>query len=134
MVKVKRHLVEGLFRWHRRLWQRRSRGIVTAALSYGKDDGSAFRAHIQQDADAFVNLVALGHREATFEARKWPAAQNASGAHILVDLQGHTLGTRMELTAMRIVRRRFSNRREQAPVQVSYLIYPGTTGASFVDA
>jgi len=119
------HLVEGLFKWHRRLrLRRRSGGVRAAALSYGKDDGSDFRAAISRDADAFVNLVSLGHRDATLEARKWPAADaSGGGAHIAVDLQGHTLGTRMELVAMRV-----------APVQVAYLIFPGTCGARFIDA
>lgn len=122
--------MEGLFRWHRRLREHGSgwrRGVYTAALNYGKDDGSTYRAAIANDSDAFVSVNALGHEAAIEEARRWPRVEIdgaivAEGPSVAVDLQGHTLGTRMELTAMRV-----------APIQVSYLIFPGTTGASFID-
>ncbi|KAJ8602487.1 hypothetical protein CTAYLR_001222 [Chrysophaeum taylorii] len=124
------HLVEGLFRWHRRLRDVRGsrQGTYTAAISYGKDDGSSYREIIANDTDAFISVNTLGHNAAVEEARKWPRVEAngalvASGPSIAVDLQGHTLGTRMELAAMRV-----------APVQASYLIFPGTSGASFVDA
>jgi predicted O-linked N-acetylglucosamine transferase (SPINDLY family) len=44
------------------------------------------------------------------------------GIDILVDLKGHTRHSRFEVLAAR-----------PAPVQVSYLGYPGTTGAGFID-
>lgn len=115
------HLVEGLFRWHKRFKKIRGEndGVHAAAINYGKDDNSTYRASIAADADAFINLNTLGHREAVEEARRWPVG----GPSIAVDLQGHTLGTRMELVAMRV-----------APVQASYLIFPGTSGASFIDS
>ena len=116
------HLVEGLFRWHRRFKDafRSARGPraleAVAALGYGKDDHSAYRDAIAADADAFVNdLALLGHVDAVVASR-------AFGAQIVVDLQGHTLGTRMELCMARV-----------APVQLAYLIYPGTSGASCLD-
>ena len=110
-------MVEGLFRWHRRL--RDAPGhpttVTSAAISYGKDDGSDFRRQIETLADAFVQVAGAAHVDAVMEARNY-------GAHIAVDLQGHTLGTRMELCAMRV-----------APVQLAYLIFPGTSGADFLD-
>ena len=116
------HLVEGLFRWHRRFKDafRSARGPraleAVAALGYGKDDHSAYRDAIAADADAFINdLALLGHVDAVLASR-------AFGAQIVVDLQGHTLGTRMELCMARV-----------APVQLAYLIYPGTSGASCLD-
>ena len=42
--------------------------------------------------------------------------------HILIDAQGHTLGSRQSIVALK-----------PAPIVVSYLVYPGTMGASFVD-
>lgn len=103
-------------------------GTYTAAISYGKDDQSSYRASIMSNSDAFINVNNLGYREAVEEARRWPqvlinGSIRAYGPSIAVDLQGHTLGTRMELMAMRV-----------APVQASYLIFPGTSGASFIDA
>ena len=116
------HLVEGLFRWHRRFKDafRSARGPraleAVAALGYGKDDHSDYRDAIAADADAFINdLALLGHVDAVLASR-------AFGAQIVVDLQGHTLGTRMELCMARV-----------APVQLAYLIYPGTSGASCLD-
>ena len=116
------HLVEGLFRWHRRFKDafRSARGPraleAVAALGYGKDDHSDYRDAIAADADAFINdLALLGHVDAVVAGR-------AFGAQIVVDLQGHTLGTRMELCMARV-----------APVQLAYLIYPGTSGASCLD-
>ena len=116
------HLVEGLFRWHRRFKDafRSARGPraleAVAALGYGKDDHSDYRDAIAADADAFINdLALLGHVDAVVAGRDF-------GAQIVVDLQGHTLGTRMELCMARV-----------APVQLAYLIYPGTSGASCLD-
>ena len=116
------HLVEGLFRWHRRFKDafRSARGPraleAVAALGYGKDDHSDYRDAIAADADVFINdLALLGHVDAVVAGR-------AFGAQIVVDLQGHTLGTRMELCMARV-----------APVQLAYLIYPGTSGASCLD-
>jgi len=46
----------------------------------------------------------------------------ADGIDILIDLKGHTRDSRMELMAYR-----------PAPVQATYLGYPATTGAPFID-
>ncbi len=47
---------------------------------------------------------------------------NQSGVDILVDLKGHTRNNRLEICALR-----------PAPVQVTYLGFPGTSGADFLD-
>jgi protein O-GlcNAc transferase len=83
--------------------------------SYGRDDGSPMRARLQRAFERFVDLEALPHADAA-------AAIHADGIDILVDLKGYTTNTRSEIMALR-----------PAPIQVSYLGYPGTMGADFID-
>jgi len=83
--------------------------------SYGKDDGSYYRLKIQRDCDRFIDIRDLSHVEAAKRI-------HADRVDILVDLMGHTLGSRLEICALR-----------PAPVQVSYLGFLGTTGADFFD-
>ncbi|CAM9226433.1 unnamed protein product [Hapterophycus canaliculatus] len=86
--------------------------------SPGKDvDSTSSRAResIKSHASSFVDLYAAGHGESIERIR-------ADGIDILVDLQGHTLGGRSEITAARPAR-----------LQVNYLIFPGTSGAPYMD-
>jgi protein O-GlcNAc transferase len=83
--------------------------------SYGQDDGSPMRARLQRAFERFVDLAALPHADAA-------AAIHADGIDILVDLKGYTTNTRSEIVALK-----------PAPIQVSYLGYPGTMGADFID-
>jgi predicted O-linked N-acetylglucosamine transferase (SPINDLY family) len=83
--------------------------------SYGHDDGSPMRARLKRGFDGFVDLAARSYAEAA-------AAIHGDGIHILVDLKGYTLRARTGIMALR-----------PAPVQVSYLGYPGTMGAQFID-
>ncbi|CAM9356113.1 unnamed protein product, partial [Sphacelaria rigidula] len=76
---------------------------------------SAVRESIQLLASSFVDLYPVGHAEAS-------AKILGDGVNILLDLQGHTLGGRSEIAAAR-----------PAPIQASYLIFPGTSGAPYVD-
>jgi predicted O-linked N-acetylglucosamine transferase (SPINDLY family) len=92
----------------------RTRLHVTA-YSTGPDDGGALRRAIAQHVDRFCNIRLLSHRQAAERIR-------TDAIDILVDLTGHTSGSRLETVALR-----------PAPVQVSWLGYPGTTGAAFVD-
>jgi protein O-GlcNAc transferase len=92
------HLVEGLF--HHHASSPRGAGLQVAAYSYGKDDNSTYRRNIEALARPFLDLAAAGHAESVERIR-------ADGPHVVVDLQGHTLGARTEIAAMRV-----------APVQV----------------
>ena len=85
------------------------------AWSTGPDDGSARRRSIVDAVDSFRDVAALPHREAAQAIR-------AEATDILVDLTGHTAGSRLEIAALR-----------PAPVQVCWLGYPATTGAAFID-
>lgn len=102
------HLISGLFRVH----HRDRFEIHIYALC--KDDGSAYYQQIKKSADQFTDLTGMSNAEA--------AAQiNADGIHILIDLMGYTAYARTEIFAL-----------QPAPVQVSYLGYPGTMGAAFI--
>ena len=86
-----------------------------SAYSTGPDDGSAVRRRVEQGVDRFRAVQAL-------QASDLAAAIVADGLDILVDLTGHTEHSRSEALALRC-----------APVQVSYLGFPGTMGAPWID-
>jgi protein O-GlcNAc transferase len=83
--------------------------------SYGPNDKSSYRKTIEKCSDKFTDISNFGHLEAA-------NLINGDGIDILVELKGHTQHSRLEICAMR-----------PAPVQVSYLGFPGTTGATFID-
>jgi protein O-GlcNAc transferase len=85
------------------------------AISFGPDDESEIRARIVGSFDRFHDV--------RFKS-DWEIASliHAAEVDIAVDLMGHTDGARPGILAYR-----------PAPVQVSYLGYPGTTGAAFID-
>ena len=85
------------------------------AYAYGVKDDSVYRQMIEAGVDNFVDLAPMGDLE---------AAQRIyhDQVDILVDLTGHTGENRMAICALR-----------PAPVQVSWLGFPGTSGAGFFD-
>jgi protein O-GlcNAc transferase len=85
------------------------------AISIGPDLQDSMRARVANSVEYFV------------EASRWPDEDIADYIRkeqidILVDLKGHTQDSRLQILA-----------RRPAPVQVSYLGYPGTSGANFID-
>jgi predicted O-linked N-acetylglucosamine transferase (SPINDLY family) len=103
------HLTAGLFERHDR------DRFEIFGYSFGHDDGSDYRRRIAAACAAFVDL-----RDASFRAAAERIA--ADGIDILVDLMGHTGRSRPEVFALR-----------PAPVQATWLGYPGTTGGHYVD-
>src|ERR1700720_3466238 len=85
------------------------------AYSYGPDDNSAMRARLASAFDRFVDIGALSHHDAA-------RTIHADRVDILIDLKGYTHHARPAISAYR-----------PAPVQVSYLGYPATMGAGFID-
>jgi protein O-GlcNAc transferase len=83
--------------------------------SYGADDGSAMRRRLARAFDEFVDLESVSHADAAARIR-------ADQVDILVDLKGYTTDARPQILALR-----------PAPLQVSYLGYPGTMGTEAVD-
>ena len=84
-------------------------------VSFGPDDNSDMRARLVGAFDRFVDVTRSSDEE---------AAQLIASARvdIAVDLMGHTQYSRPRILAFR-----------PAPVQASYLGFPGTTGADFID-
>jgi protein O-GlcNAc transferase len=98
------------------LIERHDRGrFEIHGYSYGPDPGGDMRARLVSAFDRFTDIDALSHRDAAARIR-------ADDIDILVDLKGHTHRARPKILAFR-----------PAPVQVNYLGYPGTMGASFID-
>lgn len=103
------HLLRSIFGLHKR------KRFTIYSYSYGEDDGSAFRKKIAEDSDGFFDIRKLSHGDA---AKKI----NEDQVDILVELKGYTKSNRLSICALR-----------PAPVQVTYLGFPGTTGADFLD-
>ncbi len=92
----------------------RARFEVTA-IAFGVDDGSAMRARLIRAFDRFEDVRGASDREvATLLARHQ--------VDIAVDLMGYTLNARPAILSHR-----------PCPVQVSWLGYPGTMAADFID-
>jgi protein O-GlcNAc transferase len=103
------HLAAGLFERHDR-----SR-FATYALSFGPNDGSPTRKRLEGAFEAFLDVGGCSDEDIAAQVVKL-------GIDIAVDVKGHTLGARPRIFAMR-----------PAPVQVSFLAYPGTMGTDFID-
>ena len=84
-------------------------------LSHSVDDGSPLRQRLSQACDRFEELGTLSLADMARRIRELEV-------DILVDLKGHTAGSRMAALAYR-----------PAPVQVAWLGFPGTCGMDEVD-
>jgi protein O-GlcNAc transferase len=103
------HLTAGLFEQHDK-----TRFEITA-FSFGPAKKNDMRARLAQAFDHFIDISHISDAEAARIARQ-------SGIDIAIDMKGFTEGSRTGIFASRA-----------APLQVSYLGYPGTMGASYID-
>lgn len=103
------HLIKSLFNLHDQA------NFEIFAYSFGADDNSEYRQHIATNCEHFQDITTLSIEESARQIYD-------DGIHILIDLKGYTAGSRSAILALR-----------PAPVQVSYLGYPGTMGAKFID-
>ena len=98
------------------LFERHDRGrFEVTAIAFGPDDNSAMRGRLVTAFDRFEDVRGLSDLDVARLLRE-------RQIDIAVDLNGHTHEARPGI---------FSHR--PAPVQVNYLVYPGTTGAQFMD-
>ena len=103
------YLVAELFELHDR------RRFEVVGVSFGLNDGSPERARIMKAFDRFHDVSDLSDAATAKLLRD-------GEIDIAVDITGFTRDCRPEILAFR-----------PAPVQVSYLGYPGTMGADFID-
>jgi protein O-GlcNAc transferase len=103
------HLMVEVFERHDR--QR----FETIAYSYGPDDGSSMRSRLASAFDRFVDVRDKSVRDLA-------STISRDGVNILIDLKGYTERHKARVLALR-----------PALLQVSYLGYPGTMGADFID-
>ncbi|MEA2929847.1 MAG: protein O-GlcNAc transferase, partial [Hyphomicrobiales bacterium] len=103
------HLIVGLFEQHDRA------RFEVRAVALDQDDGSDLRRRLVAAFDHFHDMrTKSDHQIAAF--------LHDRQIDIAVDLSGHTFDARPGILAHR-----------PAPIQASYLGYPGTTGADFID-
>ncbi len=89
--------------------------VEVFGYALGADDPGRVRRRIVRACDRFVDLHHLSDQEAAQRIR-------VDGIDVLVDLTGPMTGSRMGILA-----------RRPAPIQVSFLGWPGTTGADCID-
>lgn len=99
----------GIFECHDK-----SRFDVTA-ISLGPDDNSEMRRRLKASSERFIDAK-------TYSDDQIANLIRSSEVDILIDLMGFTTGSRTSIFA-----------RRSAPIQVNYLGYPGTMGASYID-
>ena len=87
----------------------------TFLYSHSREDDSDICRRVRAACEHFVDVNGIGNCAVAKRIR-------ADGIDILIDLKAHTRDSRMELMAYR-----------PAPVQASYLGYPATSGAPFID-
>ncbi|KAK1412024.1 hypothetical protein QVD17_32961 [Tagetes erecta] len=102
------HLMGSVFGMH----NRQNMEVFCYALS--PNDGSEWRSRIQSEAEHFTDVSAMS---SDMIAR----LINEDQIQILINLNGYTKGARNEIFAL-----------QPAPIQVSYMGFPGTTGANYI--
>lgn len=103
------NLMAGLFEEHD------SERFDVSAISYGPDDRSKMRSRLKAAFERFEDVSHLTNEDVVKLIRQL-------NIEVLVDLGGFTTHARPEILA-----------RRAAPIQVNYLGFPSTTGASYID-
>jgi len=103
------HLMAGLFEHHD------PTRIESFAYASDRDDGSAMRQRVRKAFPHWCDIRALSEFEAAERIER-------DALDVLVDLKGHTHGTRVSILA-----------RRPAPVQLHYLGFPGTIAYAAID-
>eukprot|EP00252_Welwitschia_mirabilis_P008351 TRINITY_DN2015_c0_g1_i1.p1 TRINITY_DN2015_c0_g1~~TRINITY_DN2015_c0_g1_i1.p1 ORF type:complete len:985 (+),score=144.77 TRINITY_DN2015_c0_g1_i1:551-3505(+) len=102
------HLMGSVFGMHNR------DHVEVFCYALSQNDGSEWRQRIQSEAEHFVDVSSV-------PSDAIARLVNEDKIQILINLNGYTKGARNEIFAM-----------QPAPVQVSYMGFPGTTGADYI--
>jgi len=89
--------------------------VEVFAFSWSREDGTPLRARVVKAMDHYIPITALGDEEAAQLIR-------SHEIDVLVDLHGLTMGTRPDILSYR-----------PAPVQLTYLGFPGPTALPCID-
>ncbi|OAY41995.1 probable UDP-N-acetylglucosamine--peptide N-acetylglucosaminyltransferase SEC [Manihot esculenta] len=103
------HLMGSVFGMHNR------ENVEVFCYALSPNDGTEWRQRIQSEAEHFVDVSAMS-------SDMIAKLINEDKIQILINLNGYTKGARNEIFAM-----------QPAPIQVSYMGFPGTTGATYID-
>jgi len=103
------YLTNGLFALHNK------NEFTVNIYSYGPSEKNYYLDKFKKEADNFVDISKMSDYQAAEKIY-------SDNVDILVDLKGFTGGSRMEILAAK-----------PAPIQVTWLGFPGTTGARFID-
>ncbi|BBN13590.1 protein O-GlcNAc transferase [Marchantia polymorpha subsp. ruderalis] len=103
------HLMGSVFGMHNR------EHVEVFCYALSQSDGSEWRQRISAEAEHFIDVSSLS----SDIIAKMIAEDHIQ---ILVNLNGYTKGARNEIFAL-----------QPAPIQVSYMGFPGTTGADYID-
>jgi protein O-GlcNAc transferase len=120
--KIRVAYLSGDFRRHAtaylasELFERHDRSrFEVIGVSFGPDDGSDMRSRLAAAFDQFIDVRLQSDQDVA-------RLINDLQVDIAVDLNGHTQYGRLGILAFR-----------PAPIQVTYLGFPGTTGTDFID-
>ncbi|CAN8269855.1 unnamed protein product [Cochlearia groenlandica] len=103
------HLMGSVFGMHNR------ENVEVFCYALSPNDGTEWRQRIQSEAEHFLDVSAMSSDAVA-------KTINEDKIQILINLNGYTKGARNEIFAM-----------QPAPIQVSYMGFPGTTGATYID-
>eukprot|EP00262_Sarcandra_glabra_P001228 TRINITY_DN11256_c0_g1_i2.p1 TRINITY_DN11256_c0_g1~~TRINITY_DN11256_c0_g1_i2.p1 ORF type:complete len:609 (+),score=94.27 TRINITY_DN11256_c0_g1_i2:407-2233(+) len=103
------HLMGSVFGMHNKEY------IEVFCYALSQNDCSEWRQRIQSEAEHFVDVSSMS-------SDLIAKVINEDKIQILINLNGYTKGARNEIFAM-----------QPAPIQVSYMGFPSTTGATYID-
>ncbi|KAL9233417.1 hypothetical protein vseg_008423 [Gypsophila vaccaria] len=103
------HLMGSVFGMHNR------EHVEVFCYALSPNDGTEWRHRTQTETEHFVDVSAMPSNQIA-------KMINDDQIQVLVNLNGYTKGARNEIFAM-----------QPAPIQVSYMGFPGTTGATYID-